>query len=101
MGDQYDDELYVIERPVGTDRLVVIYANQDVSEQIDPEVLLTKVTADASERAKSGWQLLSVGSIPMRQAGTVGNVLSRSGGQYTTQVAVTAVYARNNGAGQG
>jgi len=97
MSDQYDDELYVIERPVGSDRLVVIYANQDVAEQVDPEVLITKVTADAAERAKSGWLLLSVGSIPMRQSGTVGNVLTQSGGQYTTQVAVTAVYARKSG----
>ena len=50
---------------------------------------------DAVDRKKSGWLLLSVGSIPMRQAGTFGSVISGSGGQYTTQVAITAVYARN------
>jgi hypothetical protein len=94
VSDAYD-RIYVMEQPVGANRLIVMYANQDVSEQIDPEQLMDALARDAVAREQSGWLLLSVGSIPMRQAGTVGNVMFESGGQYTTQVAVTAVYARN------
>ena len=33
----------------------------------------------------------------MRQMGTAGNIMFQSGGQYATQVAVVAVYARDAG----
>jgi hypothetical protein len=87
-------EIYKLERPAGDGQLLVAFVNRDESEQIDLEALLDEVTRDAAAREPEGWRLVSVGGLPMRQMGTAGNILFQSGGQYATQVAVVAVYAR-------
>lgn len=87
-------EIYKVEQPAGEDQLIVAFVNRDEASQIDVGALLAEVGRDAAERERDGLRLVSVGGLPMRQTGTAGNVLFQSGGQYVTQVAVVAVYAR-------
>ncbi len=93
-------EIYKLEHPAGVDQLLVAFVNRDESAQIDVGALLGELGRDAAAREPEGWRLVSVGGLPMRQMGTAGNVLFQSGGQYATQVAVVAVYARGR-AGEG
>ena len=88
------DETFKLELPAGKDQLIVAFVNRDDASQIDVTVLLAEVGRDAAERERQGLRLVSVGGLPMRQMGTAGNVLFQSGGQYATQVAIVAVYAR-------
>jgi hypothetical protein len=94
-------EIFKLERQAGTDQLIVAFVNHDEGSQIDVESLLTELAEDAVAREKAGWRLVSVGGLPMRQMGTAGNVLFDSGGQFATQAAVVAVYARSSGGGVG
>jgi hypothetical protein len=89
-------EIYKLEQPAGDNQLIVAFVNRDVGAQIDVQAIMADVGQDAAERARSGWRLLSVGGLPVRQMGTAGNVLLQSGGQYATQIAVVAVYARQS-----
>jgi hypothetical protein len=77
----------------------VLYVNQDTGEQVDIEGLVAIMGRDAESRAESGWRLTSVASIPIRQSGTVGNVLFDSGAQTTIFMALTALYVLEEGAG--
>ena len=88
-------EIYKLEHPAGEDQLIVAFVNRDESSQIDVQAMLAEVGRDAAERERDGLRLVSVGGLPMRQTGTAGNVLFQSGGQFATQVAVVAVYARD------
>lgn len=87
-------EIYTLERTAGENQLIVAYVNRDEGAQIDLEAVLTFVAQDAGHREADGWRLVSVGGMPMRQMGTAGNVMFQSGGQYATQAAVVAVFAR-------
>ena len=87
-------EIYKLEQAAGEDQLIVAFVNRDDANQIDVAALLAEVGRDAAERERDGLRLVSLGGLPMRQTGTAGNVLFQSGGQYATQVAVVAVYAR-------
>jgi hypothetical protein len=91
-------EIYKLEQAAGEDQLIVAFVNRDESSQIDVQAMLAEVGRDAAERERDGLRLISVGGLPMRQTGTAGNVLFQSGGQFATQVAVVAVYARDRGA---
>ena len=87
-------ETFKREQPEGEDQLIVALVNRDDSAPIDIEALLTELGRDAAAREQDGWRLVSVGGLPMRQMGTAGNYLFRSGGQFSSQAAVMAVYAR-------
>ena len=89
-------EIYTLEQAAGENQLIVAFVNRDDASQIAVEVLLAEVGRDAAERERDGLRLVSVGSLPMRQTGTAGNYFFRSGGQFTTQIAVVAVYARDS-----
>jgi len=88
--------IYSLERPAGDNQLIVTYVNQDEGHVIDVEAVLSFVAQDAAKREAAGWHLVSVGGMPMRQMGTAGNIMFQSGGQYATQAAVVAVYARGS-----
>jgi hypothetical protein len=88
-------EVFKLERPAGENQLIVAFVNRDETSQIDVEAILEYVATDAAAKAREGWHLVSVGGLPMRQMGTAGNIMFQSGGQYATQVAVVAVYARD------
>lgn len=88
------DQIFKFEQPAGEKRLIVMFINQDVSEQVDPEALMAEVGQDAAEREPHGWQLLSLGTMPLRQSRMIDNALFQVGGEFPTQVAVVAVYAR-------
>lgn len=87
-------EIFTLERPAGENQLIVAFVNRDEGEALDVEATLTCVAEHAAARERTGWQLASLGGLPMRQMGTAGNVLFQSGGQFATQVAVVAVYTR-------
>lgn len=89
------DQIFKFEQEAGVDRLIVMFVNQDVSEQVDAPAFLAEIGRDAAAREFHGWKIISVGSLPLRQSGTAGNVLFQSGGQYSTQLAVMVVYARD------
>ena len=86
--------IYSLERPAGENQLIVVFVNRDEGAVIDVEAVLTFVAEDAAKREAEGWRLVSIGGMPMRQMGTAGNIMFQSGGQYATQAAVVAVYAR-------
>ncbi len=87
-------EVFRLEQPAGDDQLIVLYANRDTGAAIDVGELMREVGEDAARLRVDGWRLVSVGSLPMRESGTAGNVLFQSGGGYATQLTVTAVYSR-------
>ena len=91
-GDQL--AIYSLERPAGEGQLIVAFVNRDEGAAIDVEAILTFIAQDAAKREAEGWRLVSIGGMPMRQMGTAGNIVFQSGGQYATQAAVVAVYAR-------
>ena len=93
-------EIFKREQPAGADQLIVAFVNRDDAAPIDIEALLSELGRDAAAREPDGWRLVSVGGLPMRQMGTTGNYLFRSGGQFSSQVAVVAVYSRE-AAGRG
>jgi hypothetical protein len=86
--------VFHIDLPAGEGQMIVLYVNEDTSEQIAPEQVAGYVAEDAARRLAEGWKLVSVGSMPIRQMGTAGNVLFQSGGQFATQVGLIAVYGR-------
>ena len=86
--------IYSLERSVGENQLIVAYVNRDEGSAIDVEAVLTFIAEDAARREADGWRLVSLGGMPMRQMGTAGNIMFQSGGQYATQAAVVAIYAR-------
>jgi hypothetical protein len=100
MIDPHGLRIYQLELPAGDDQLIVTYVNQDEGTQVDVEAMLRFCGEDAATRATSGWRLVSVGGLPLRQMGTAGNVIFQSGGQYATQGAIVAVYARNSAGGK-
>lgn len=87
-------EVVAFDYPAGQSQLIVAFVNQDDSSKIDVDAFLKAVAEDAAKKEQEGWRLVSVGGLPMRQMGTAGNILFQSGGQYATQAAVVAVYAR-------
>ena len=87
-------QMFREELPAGEGQLIVVYANQDTSSQIEPVNMSREVALDAARLLEQGWRLLSVASMPMRQMGTAGNIMFQSGGQYVTQVALIATYSR-------
>jgi len=89
------EQIFKFEQEAGADRLIVMLVNQDASEQVDAPAFLAEIGRDAAQREAYGWKVISIGSVPLRQSGTAGNVLFQSGGQYSTQVAVMVVYARD------
>lgn len=93
-------EIFKLEQPAGDDQVIVAFVNRDESAQIDVPAMLAEIGRDAAEREQTGWRLVSVGGLPMRQMGTAGNVLFQSGGQFATQVAVVVVYARPKPGGE-
>jgi len=84
-----------LELPVGDDQLIVLLVNSDLGYLIDPSAFAQALADDAAARRPTGWKLISVSSMPMRQAGTAGNVLFQSGGQFATQASVLAIYSRD------
>jgi hypothetical protein len=88
-------EIFKLEVPAGEDQLLVAFVNRDDASQINIEDLMAELGKDATEREREGFKLVSVGGLPTRQMGTAGNYFFRSGGQFTTQIAVVAVYARD------
>ncbi len=87
-------EIFKLEQPAGDNQLIVAYVNKDEGAQIDIAAILHFIGQDAAKRETDGWRLVSIGGTPMRQMGTAGNIVFQSGGQYATQAAVVAVYAR-------
>ena len=87
-------EIFKLEQAAGEDQLIVAFVNRDEASQIDVQAMLAEIGRDAAERERDGLRLVSVGGLPMRQMGTAGNIMFQSGGQFATQVAVVAVYAR-------
>ncbi|HEY5519748.1 MAG TPA: hypothetical protein VIK08_03745 [Candidatus Limnocylindrales bacterium] len=85
---QYDK----LELSAGDDQLIVVFVNQDTSQMVDPSAFAQALADDATARRPNGWRLVSIGSVPMRQAGTAGNVLFQSGGQFETQAGLIALY---------
>ena len=88
-------EIFKLERPAGANQLMVAFVNRDEGAPIDVEALLEFVASDAAAREQDGWRLVSLGGLPMRQMGTAGNIMFQSGGQFATQAAVVAIYARD------
>jgi hypothetical protein len=88
-------EIFKLERPAGQKQVIVAFVNRDEGAGIDVEAMLGHLAEDAAAREPDGWRLVSVGGLPMRQMGTAGNVLFQSGGQFATQAAIVAVYARS------
>jgi hypothetical protein len=95
MSDQVSGLVYKREQPAGERQLLVVFVNGDDGSQIDVDLLVNEIAADAAAREREGWRLVSVGGFPVRQMGTAGNVLFQSGGQFATQVGVVAVYSRD------
>lgn len=87
-------EVFRLEQPAGDDQLIVVYVNRDGGGAVDIGALFNEVGRDAARLRGEGWRLVSVGSTPVRQMGTAGNIFFQSGGQYATQIAVSAVYSR-------
>jgi hypothetical protein len=88
---------YLQELPAGDDQAIVLYVNDDQGSMIDAVGFTNELAKDADLRRADGWRLQSVASLPLRQAGTAGNVLFQSGGQFITQVALIALYVRQTG----
>lgn len=86
-------ELFRQELPAGEGQLIVVYANEDDASQIQVVHMVNEVALDAARLSQEGWRLMSLASVPMRQMGTLGNVMLQSGGQYVTQVALVAAYS--------
>ncbi len=84
----------IFERPAGPDQLIVLYLTPDTGAQVDPAVMYAAVAEDAAIRAGAGWRIISTDSLSYRQMGTAGNILFQSGGQYSTQAAVSVVFER-------
>jgi hypothetical protein len=87
-------EVFRLEQPAGDDQLIVLYVNRDTGGAVEVGEMMGEVGKDAARLRSDGWRLVSVGSLPMRESGTAGNVLFQSGGGYVTQLTVAAVYAR-------
>ena len=79
---------------VGPKQCIVLYISDDTGSMVEPEPLWNRIAGHATQLNADGWGIVSTSVMPMRQAGTAGNMLFQSGGQYATQVAVTVVYAR-------
>jgi hypothetical protein len=87
-------DLFVGEYAAGDGQLIVIYVNKDRGSGINPDDLMRAVAEDAGRRLADGWRLQSLGSLPLRQMGTAGNFLFQSGGQFTTEAVIVAVFSR-------
>lgn len=87
-------EVFRLEQPAGDDQLIVVYVNRDSGTGVEIGELFGEVARDAARLRADGWRLVSIGSAPVRQMGTAGNIFFQSGGQYATQMALSALYNR-------
>ena len=92
--EQQDNGVWSHERPVGDDQLFVLFFTDDKGTAVDVGQLFAVVAEDAIRRAPSGWRLVSTDTFSTRQMGTAGNMFFQTGGQYSTQATILAVYAR-------
>ncbi len=92
--EQRASGVYSQERAVGEDQLLVLFYSEDRGEAVDVAALFEAVGHDATLRAPAGWQLVSTDTFSTRQMGTAGNMFFQTGGQYSTQATVLAVYRR-------
>ena len=92
--EQRDDGVWSHERPVGDDQLFVLFFTDDKGTAVDVGQLFAVVAEDAIRRAPDGWRLVSTDTFSTRQMGTAGNMFFQTGGQYSTQATILAVYAR-------
>ncbi len=92
--EQKDAGVWSHERQVGEDQLFVLFFNDDRGNAVDVAQLFHVVAEDAARRTEQGWRLVSTDTFSTRQMGTAGNMFFQTGGQYSTQATVLAVYAR-------
>lgn len=90
-------EVRTLERPIGTEQLLVLYLAENTGMPIDPASLYGRVADDAAIRSSNGWRIASTDTMPLWQMGTTGNILFQSGGGFATQAAIAVVYARRDG----
>jgi hypothetical protein len=84
-------EIAQTEYEAGPDHVLVVYQPPDLGSEVDPANLMGWIAADARLRAKVGLRMLSLTSLPLRQAGTA---FGNDGSGYATKVAVTVLYER-------
>jgi hypothetical protein len=77
----------------GQGQTIALYVSEDTGQMISIDQLWAFVAQDAQRRAAEGWKIVSVGSLPLRQMGTAGNIFLQSGGQFATMASIVIVYA--------
>lgn len=89
-----------VEHAAGDGQKIVLYVSDDRSIPLEPDMLFEEVAADAATLAGSGWRIVSMATMPIRQMGTAGNIFFQSGGQFATKAAVVVVYAAGTARGE-
>jgi hypothetical protein len=75
----------------GPDQVIVLYQPADVSVELDPVGIFSRLAEDAAARAASGFRIVSMTAMGLRHAGTY---LGQEGSGFETKVAVAVVYER-------
>ena len=69
----------------------MVYLPADVGTELDPMQIFGDVASDASARARDGFRIVSMGSMPLRHAGAM---FGNDGSGYQTKASVAVVYER-------
>jgi hypothetical protein len=83
-----------IEYDAGPDQTIVLLVTEDYGGPLDPGEIFQAVADEARDRATSGWRIVSISTMPVRQMGTAGNIFFQSGGQFASKAAVAVVFGR-------
>lgn len=83
-----------IEYDAGPDQTIVLFVTEDYGGPLDPAAIFQAVADEARDRETSGWRIVSVSTMPVRQMGTAGNIFFQSGGQFASKAAVAVVFGR-------
>ena len=80
--------------PAGERQVLVVYRFADDSQAFEPR-FWASIAADAAAREADGWSIASVSPVTTRHAGTAGNLLLDTGGEYATRGLVVVTYMRS------
>ena len=81
----------IVQFAAGPDQAIVLYRPTDVSSELDPHEIFSRIAADAAARAERGEWIVSMTAMPLRHAGAL---LGNDGSGYQTKVAIAVVYGR-------